>query len=799
MGPLCRLCVAESRYYDGGTARCRTCAATGGGAAGLYVLTILLALAGLAAVAAGARVLLRARAAQALARLSQLELRASMKLLLGFYQVATVLPVAYSVRLPEQYHEAMRAFTWVNLGWLHGLAGSNACIGSFLARLLVQTLLLPTVALTVLLGGGAFVWRHRTREHRLGHLLELSLLFVFAVVPTVAHEIFSAFACEGFGFDDADSVETASFDISEHYYLRADYAVRCDSSDPQYEAIRSVALLLVLLWPVGAPALFGTILRTSRRDQGRRRAAGFLMREYTAESFWWEVPLLLKKLILTGFLLLIPEDVVFLRLVAALLVVLAYLVLVLIRRPYRSPETAALALGINVALACLFFSALLLHVANESTTQQRLILFGSDNIFSLTVLLLLVNFGVLAGTAAFLSHQARTLAQRTQLRRLRYLDGVQVATPKLSADHHVFLSHTWGTGQDQMRVVKQRLDELLPGLCVFLDVDEPNFDISDLEGYVDRSQVVVVFCSAGYAKSKNCIRELRQAVSTGKPLVALLETDVKHGGLTVEEMRTQLVDTDLAALGLPTAPSGQELAAALFATAPIEWTRLGPMQDVTLRLIAQRLLPADSGRTCVHDELSRRRSNLPPLRTACHLFCSQHNPGVQDLAAEVKEARQLPLRWTDQSPDSCAAMLVYLTARTWQGGEALILDVELAMERGVPLVLAHEMPGLGQEERSAIEFDMLIKETPGKLRDRGLYGTVAVPLKGGEWRAASMALLEATIAEASRRATTEGPRRGWLQQLVGCMKAHRAHATVFLREHQAEQELAAVDARSYRA
>ena len=29
----------------------------------------------------------------------------------------------------------------------------------------------------------------------------------------------------------------------------------------------------------------------------------------------------------------------------------------------------------------------------------------------------------------------------------------------------------WGTGQDQMRVVKQRLLEMLPDACVFLDAD----------------------------------------------------------------------------------------------------------------------------------------------------------------------------------------------------------------------------------------------------------------------------------------------------------------------------------------
>ena len=30
-----------------------------------------------------------------------------------------------------------------------------------------------------------------------------------------------------------------------------------------------------------------------------------------------------------------------------------------------------------------------------------------------------------------------------------------------------------GTGQDQMRVVKQRMIEMLPDVCVFLDVDGP--------------------------------------------------------------------------------------------------------------------------------------------------------------------------------------------------------------------------------------------------------------------------------------------------------------------------------------
>ena len=36
---------------------------------------------------------------------------------------------------------------------------------------------------------------------------------------------------------------------------------------------------------------------------------------------------------------------------------------------------------------------------------------------------------------------------------------------------HLFLSHAWATGQDRMRIIKDRLKMMLPELEVFLDVD----------------------------------------------------------------------------------------------------------------------------------------------------------------------------------------------------------------------------------------------------------------------------------------------------------------------------------------
>ena len=79
-----------------------------------------------------------------------------------------------------------------------------------------------------------------------------------------------------------------------------------------------------------------------------------------------------------------------------------------------------------------------------------------------------------------------------------------------------------------MRIVKQRLKEMVPELSIFLDVDDLE-DISDLEGYIDATHNVLVFCSKGYFQSKNCMRELRSTVAKGLPIIAVLDPDSAAG------------------------------------------------------------------------------------------------------------------------------------------------------------------------------------------------------------------------------------------------------------------------------
>lgn len=127
---------------------------------------------------------------------------------------------------------------------------------------------------------------------------------------------------------------------------------------------------------------------------------------------------------------------------------------------------------------------------------------------------------------------------------------------------------------------------------------------------------------------------------------------------------------------------------------------------------------------------------------------------------------------------ACEVMLVYLTGQTWTRGRASELlgrDVARAMARGVPVVLAHEMPGLGQEKRAGCPFSdfFLPNQTPEPLRKAGIYNVVAVPFKGGAWRHASRAMLLLKLA--AYHPPTK-PTRAVIAELEGYARAVEAEA-----------------------
>ena len=174
---------------------------------------------------------------------------------------------------------------------------------------------------------------------------------------------------------------------------------------------------------------------------------------------------------------------------------LIYLVLLLQAMPYRSSFHNYLALGCSLALTVLLQCTIfykyqsLIELPNIAArmSHEQVDDYEVPGVL-LSGLFIASVFGALAFSAVLLviqvgkEHRQRLREARTaKARRLSWAaDGteVELGEPVLHpvertmgqtpGSFHIFLSHAWGTGQDQMRIVKQRLLEMLPDVRVFL-------------------------------------------------------------------------------------------------------------------------------------------------------------------------------------------------------------------------------------------------------------------------------------------------------------------------------------------
>ena len=191
-----------------------------------------------------------------------------------------------------------------------------------------------------------------------------------------------------------------------------------------------------------------------------------------------------RRFLLVGIAVIIrPGTIV--QLTAATLLSMIYLILQHEIGPYASPADNFIALASSFSLAILFFSCVLLklgllmelddvrvrlstkllEVFDVPTGSLSVIIFAS-----VVLSLAFAAFTISAQLEAERKHQAY-LSLHQKARRLRWAkdDSEVKPPPPPEKGYHLFLSHVWSTGQDQMRIVKQRLLEMMPDLSVFLE------------------------------------------------------------------------------------------------------------------------------------------------------------------------------------------------------------------------------------------------------------------------------------------------------------------------------------------
>ncbi len=219
--------------------------------------------------------------------------------------------------------------------------------------------------------------------------------------------------------------------------------------------------------------------------------------------------------------------------------------------------------------------------------------------------------------------------------------------------YHLFLSHIWGSGQDQAAVIKRCIQLLLPSAVVFLDVDDLE-EIGKLEWYIDASACVMIFLSKGYFLSRNCLREARQTVEKQIPIVLVHEADVTKGGLTLDQSKAECSDELRSGVFMRHARGAEGGPTGLVPREVIAWLRVREFQLLSLRMICHELLLASplysiTGKGSTHQLSSLAgmyvSGELLSLGLSCEhqnepspLAISSHNPGAWAVGKEVVRA-----------------------------------------------------------------------------------------------------------------------------------------------------------------
>ena len=105
----------------------------------------------------------------------------------------------------------------------------------------------------------------------------------------------------------------------------------------------SLMWIFVFVWPVGVILLYSLVLVPCRdailvgESTAFTRATTFLTNDYHPHVYFWEVVELVRRTILTGWVLLFDEQSRYARLLMALLVSIASFALQLSIRPYKRP------------------------------------------------------------------------------------------------------------------------------------------------------------------------------------------------------------------------------------------------------------------------------------------------------------------------------------------------------------------------------------------------------------------------------------------------------------------------------
>ena len=254
-----------------------------------------------------------------------------LKISLTYLQILAAIPGVFpSVPWPQTFIEFTLPLSFVNLDFLTVFAESQCSLAvSFFDAFTLHMMLPAFLVLAVISAYLAAAMCAKTTLNRRKELLsQILILLVLILYPGLATRIFSVFRCQ-----EIPGVEGQ--------LLQADMTIQCYRE--QHNLFTKISFAFLVLYIFGVPLAIFIVLWRSRKylhnvdsphHEIVKSRLGALYLQYEPQYWWFELVIILEKMVMTGAMCVVAQGSA-LQLVVANIVMLLYMLLVLKTAPFE--------------------------------------------------------------------------------------------------------------------------------------------------------------------------------------------------------------------------------------------------------------------------------------------------------------------------------------------------------------------------------------------------------------------------------------------------------------------------------
>jgi len=250
------------------------------------------------------------------------------------------------------------------------------------------------------------------------------------------------------------------YNVQNVSYLVYDFSLLC--YDHLWFRYLPLALIMLIIYPIGVPLAFFVLLFRSRNQLKLRETKnwlGFLYEAYYFDQWWFELVDMLHKLFLTSILRFFS---VAFQLPTAMSIVILYLIILLVSRPYLRFWNDIFHILAQIYLYLILLAALLRQTSGTADNFSDIVL----SIFILTLTLFLVVICLVEAILTFRNmfrkyqrEQAERLAMREEVAKVDGVSEIDVASDS-SLSELSPVTHTPGVeGRPESRQGLQAADD----------------------------------------------------------------------------------------------------------------------------------------------------------------------------------------------------------------------------------------------------------------------------------------------------------------------------------------------------